>query len=1355
MAEVKNSFLQSKMNKDLDDRLIPNGQYRDALNISVGKAENDDVGALEAVLGNEPMVDTGNPDLICIGQVADNQNNRVFQFWTDYKDPTPGVMDPATSGDMRITMYDATSGTGTLTTLVSGVFLNFANNNAFRIIGANVLEDLLFWTDNRNQPRKINITRAFSNPNYYTTEVQISVAKYSPVLPANVYLEIPVITKSTSSKPTTESLKFTVSNSDALKLHIGMQLLINGSLNIDDYAIITNIDIALTTPFDGTITVSVPSAFTTTINTGSILTFFGSSMTNEAEDPNWPGDPNYLKDKYIRMSYRYKFDDGEYSLMAPFTQVLFIPNQNGYFLSGDEDAAYRSTVVSWMENYINNIVLHILLPETGNKISDAYKITNIEILYKESESLVVKALESISLNGIQAVAGNTNLYIYNYRSQKPYKTLPESQTVRVYDKVPVRARAQEIVGNRVIYGNYISQNTPPANIDYNVAITKKTDLFDSWAEYPNHTLKQNRNYQVGIILADKFGRQSSVILSSNDALITSGNTSFGGSTVYSPYLVESLVTSVKEWRGNTLAMIINSPITSIRNEGAGTPGLYAIVDGIDNNNNGFQITSGTVSQNNFSCNFASSPAQRNYPKPGNYLRGKYTDYVKVLTVATFGFPIVTSASIDADGPISDIYNYTGVIPDIKFSYDINPLGWYSYKIVVRQQQQDYYNVYLPGILNGYPMFQTSGTAGVNKSIFPSNEVNRTAHTVLINDNINKIPRDLLEVGPDQKQYRSSVEIFGRVENTLIGIKTSNKQYDPSKKADVVSTIGTANELNFLVLNDPDNKKGTASNNFYQLNTTPIIARISTVNRIGVIASNSILGTDPPSVDNTMNPFLSIYETAPTVSLLDLFWETSTSGLISDINQDVLTGSDSIVGFDNLGFSIFEWQNPNGLNYTNINLNPGTQQSPFITNYFVPVNSTGIPVSITNMTLTVQDLGGNNRTSNFELYKETSGVNIGKYAIKITNVNPFVYLTTASEIESYQFKFTIINTNNSQSILNASGALKNNTPIITSPTIGQNIIINNTTPGAVLFCNGSNGANSSLVNMQQLQWTITNASTTGWETYFSINANTGEVALINANFPVDTPFNLVIRLTDTYNFTTNSAGIGSLYIESNATITYQQQYLQPFCGVWDSVLVESSPGSIRNRNITSGYFNFWRLIPPGETIDINNTTLVIYGYNFNGGSGIYLTPTQGKITFTPGSFSGTFNWTKDQLNAIYPTENMRFSGNLVTSGGSIITLNPNGNQSDADEINLGEGSRADNCSFFYYPPTNKSWKLINTNSGTTVTWSALLQDRATIVSTVLSPGQQVGSTFYGGDYTCIVEDSLNYTLGGAPTFNTCS
>ena len=33
--------------------------------------------------------------------------------------------------------------------------------------------------------------------------------------------------------------------------------------------------------------------------------------------------------------------------MAPFTQPAFIPQQKGYFLDGDEDASYRSTILSF------------------------------------------------------------------------------------------------------------------------------------------------------------------------------------------------------------------------------------------------------------------------------------------------------------------------------------------------------------------------------------------------------------------------------------------------------------------------------------------------------------------------------------------------------------------------------------------------------------------------------------------------------------------------------------------------------------------------------------------------------------------------------------------------------------------------------------------------------------------------------------------------------------------------------------------------------------------------------------------------------------------------------------------------
>ena len=89
MAEIKNTFLKSKMNKDLDDRLLPNGEYRDAQNISVGKSEDADVGALENIIGNANVTPTlpYGSDFEIIGYYSDPVNDRIITFVTNYTDP--------------------------------------------------------------------------------------------------------------------------------------------------------------------------------------------------------------------------------------------------------------------------------------------------------------------------------------------------------------------------------------------------------------------------------------------------------------------------------------------------------------------------------------------------------------------------------------------------------------------------------------------------------------------------------------------------------------------------------------------------------------------------------------------------------------------------------------------------------------------------------------------------------------------------------------------------------------------------------------------------------------------------------------------------------------------------------------------------------------------------------------------------------------------------------------------------------------------------------------------------------------------------------------------------------------------
>ena len=80
MPEIKNTFTQGKMNKDLDERLVPNGQYRDAMNLQLSTSDSSDVGALENILGNKLLMggnEIGNSSY-CVGTIADEKNDALY-----------------------------------------------------------------------------------------------------------------------------------------------------------------------------------------------------------------------------------------------------------------------------------------------------------------------------------------------------------------------------------------------------------------------------------------------------------------------------------------------------------------------------------------------------------------------------------------------------------------------------------------------------------------------------------------------------------------------------------------------------------------------------------------------------------------------------------------------------------------------------------------------------------------------------------------------------------------------------------------------------------------------------------------------------------------------------------------------------------------------------------------------------------------------------------------------------------------------------------------------------------------------------------------------------------------------------
>lgn len=350
MTKVSRNFSAGRMNKVLDERFVPQGEYIDALNIRMGSTEQSEIGVIENSKGNLKLTAIqyeGNPlsvDAKTIGSIADGEGETIYWF---VHDPS-FVSSPTGKIDMIVSFNETNNlltyhvisindGNGVNTTL------NF--NPQYLITGVSMIDNLIFFTDDYNQPRFFNIQRGYGLP---VLGVDNSL----------LWEQLLVVKRPPSESPDVELIELA-------------------------------------------------------------------------------GQENYLEDRFICFAYRYQYEDGEYSAISQFSAPAFFPQSfditNEAFLN---------------EGMINQFNAAIVTYNTGGPL-----VKSIDLLFKDMNSNTIKVIEKLNKEELGFTDNVDNTYTFS--NSKIFTILPESELLRLYDNVPLLAKAQTIMGNRLSYGNYV------------------------------------------------------------------------------------------------------------------------------------------------------------------------------------------------------------------------------------------------------------------------------------------------------------------------------------------------------------------------------------------------------------------------------------------------------------------------------------------------------------------------------------------------------------------------------------------------------------------------------------------------------------------------------------------------------------------------------------------------------------------------------------------------------------------------------------------------------------------------------------------------------------------------------------
>jgi hypothetical protein len=403
--ELKKTFIAGRMNKDLDERLVPDGEFIDALNVTIDTTSGSNIGAVSNSLGNtlvtniQTLVEDEGVTYVgsnakTIGAVTYEADNLIY--WLVTSDTFDAIFEYSE-------LFQFTS----IVLLCTQGQLNFNKN--YPVTGINFIPisdgegPFIYWTDGLNPPRRVNVSRCKG----YT---------------------------------------------------------------IDDPRIVEDINVILRPPLYSP---KIDLSFSTNIDAS-----------------------NNIQEKFIYFSYRFKYKDNQYSSLSPFSSVAFHASGFAYdYNTGDNKG---------MLNKYNKVDVTF---DTGNEF-----VEQIQVLYFDTYKLNVYIVDNYNKADIPIL--DNSKYTITFSANKIYTPLESSEVTRLFDNVPLTAKAQEIIGNRLVYGNYV-QFRDIVNGDGIKIIPNYTLSLESEAitTDPKKTFRSDRDYEIGIIYTDEYGRMTTALTS--------------------------------------------------------------------------------------------------------------------------------------------------------------------------------------------------------------------------------------------------------------------------------------------------------------------------------------------------------------------------------------------------------------------------------------------------------------------------------------------------------------------------------------------------------------------------------------------------------------------------------------------------------------------------------------------------------------------------------------------------------------------------------------------------------------------------------------------------------------------------